>query len=417
MSRRTDRPSPRQASESGLGVESFRLAPVWIGKISPWWVAGVAVSMLTLAAVLTSFTRDIAVTDFQWDRRLVQTILVIPFQLVGAFIVSRLPRNWYGWVWLVLGMAASTLQLGLAYVIFGQANPTSPWVAAAAVATGPAWVVQFWMVSFVLLLFPTGHLPSRRWRAVAAVIGLAGLIATVAGSFVPGPMGTAPIENPWGVGGAAGAALEGVSSVATLMMLAGVVPAAVSLIVRFQSARGVERQQLKWLAAASTVVVAMLALDWFWDATGVVEALKEGIPLALLPVAIGIAILRYRLYDIDRIISRTVSYGVLTAALVGFFLGSVFVLGSVLPFEGEFATAVSTLLVAGLFNPLRLRVQEAVDRRFNRSRYDAVRIVESFSDQLRSEAELVELGDRLQAVATQTMQPQTVSLWLQEENA
>ncbi|MEX1271505.1 MAG: hypothetical protein WEB55_03540, partial [Acidimicrobiia bacterium] len=173
-------------------------------------------------------------------------------------------------------------------------------------------------------------------------------------------------------------------------------------------------QQIKWFALAAALFVLMFISDFFWEFEGVVEAFKEAIPIALLPVAIGVAILRHRLYDIDRIISRTVSYALLTALLAGVFVASVFLLRAVLPWEGELPVAISTLGVAGLFNPLRSRLQGVVDRRFNRSRYDAVATIESFSRTIRTEADLPDVSTLLLAVTARTMQPRHQGLWLKD---
>ena len=387
--------------------------PQWL-RPWPWRVAGVAVALLVGAAVLAVLSRDLPVVEGEgtWEGRLVYPLLLIPSPVVGALIASRRPASWYGWVWLFLGLGGALLEFSSGYVansVAGSALPAAPYVG---LLSGLGWGGLFLTIPFVLLLFPTGHLPSKRWRHVARLTAGCGVLGVGLGSFVPGDMGTAAIETPLGVGGEAGAFIEGAVTVATLVVLAMMVPAAVSLVLRYRSAVGVERRQIKWFALAAALFVLMFASDFFWEFEGVVEALKEAIPIALLPIAIGVAILRHRLYDIDRIISRTVSYALLSASLVGVFVVSVVFLRAVFPWEGELPVAISTLGVAALFNPLRSLLQSAVDRRFNRSRYDAVATIEGFSRTVREKADLPDVGGLLVDVAARTMEPEHVGLWL-----
>ncbi|MEX1272139.1 MAG: hypothetical protein WEB55_06790 [Acidimicrobiia bacterium] len=387
--------------------------PQWL-RPWPWRVAAVAVALLIGAAVLAVLSRDLPVVESEgtWETRLVYPLLLMPTPVVGALIASRRPASWYGWVWLVLGLGGSLLEFSSGYVanhVAGASLPAAPYIA---LLSGLGWSGLFLTIPFVLLLFPTGHLPSPRWRHVARLTAACGVIGAVLGSFVPGEMGTAAIVSPLGVEGEAGALIEGAVVVATLVVLVMLVPAAVSLILRYRSAVGVERQQIKWFALAAALFVLMFMSDFVWEFEGAIEALKEAIPLALLPIAIGVAILRHRLYDIDRIISRTVSYAVLTALLVGVFVASVFLLRAVFPWEGDLPVAVSTLGVAALSNPLRVALQGAVDRRFNRSRFDAVATIEWFSRTVRTESDLPDVRELLLSVTARTMQPQHQGLWL-----
>lgn len=379
-------------------------------------MAGAAVAFLAGAAVLAVLSRDLPVVEGEgtWEGRLAYPLLLMPSPVVGALIASRRPSSWYGWVWLFLGLCGGLLEFSSGYVanaVAGSALPAAPYVGLLSVL---GWGGLFLTIPFVLLLFPTGHLPSGRWRHVARLTAVCGIIGVSLGSFVPGELGTAAIDTPLGVGGDAGALIEGAVSVATMVVLVMTVPAAVSLVLRYRSAVGVERRQIKWFAVAAALFVLMIGSDFFWEFDGVLEAFKEAIPIALLPIAIGVAILRHRLYDIDRIISRTVSYALLTALLVGVFLASVFLLRALFPWEGELPVAISTLGVAALFNPLRSGLQSAVDRRFNRSRYDAVATIESFSRTVRSEADLPDVSDLLLLVTARTMQPEHLGLWLRD---
>lgn len=392
-----------------------RSVPQWL-RPWPWRVAGAAVALLAGAAVLAVLSRDLPVVDGEgtWEGRLVYPLLLMPSPVVGALVASRRPASWYGWVWLLFGLGGGLLEFSSGYVansVAGSALPAAPYVGLLSVL---GWGGLFLTIPFLLLLFPTGHLPSKQWRHVARLTAACGVIGVALGAFMPGDMGTAAIDNPLGVGGDAGVLIEGAVMVATMVVLIMIVPAAVSLVLRYRSAVGVERQQIKWFALAAALFVLMFVSDFLWEFEGVVEAFKEAIPIALLPIAIGVAILRHRLYDIDRIISRTVSYALLTALLVGMFVTSVFFLRTVFPWEGELPVAISTLGVAALFNPLRSGLQSTVDRRFNRSRYDAVATIESFSRTVRSEADLPDVSELLLSVTARTMQPEHLGLWLCE---
>jgi signal transduction histidine kinase len=197
-------------------------------------------------------------------------------------------------------------------------------------------------------------------------------------------------------------------------MMVAILASVASLIIRYRRAVGEEKQQLKWVALGVIVLAIGFAATVAWPGTSDdTENFVVALALTAVPISIGIAILRYRLYDIDRIISRTVSYGIVTALLAGAFVGLVVVLGGVLPTRGSsLAVAGSTLAVAALFNPLRYRVQGVVDRKFNRSQYDLERTIEAFSQRLRTEADLDRIGRDLQDVAAESMHPKSISLWL-----
>ena len=403
----------RVQSDRSSDQSQARGAPRWL-RSWPWPVAGLAILLLVGAAVLAVVSRDLPVVEGEdsWEGRLVYPLLLIPAPVVGALIAARRPASWYGWVWLMVGLGGGLLEFASGYVANAVAGSALPAASYVGLASGVGWGLLFLTIPFVLLLFPTGHLPSRRWRHLARLTAACGIIGVGLGSFVPGEMGTAAIDSPLGVGGSAGAIIGGAVMAATLVVLVMTVPAAVSLVLRYRAALGVERQQIKWFALAAILFVLMLVSDFFWEFEGVVEVVKEATPFALLPIAIGVAILRHRLYDIDRIISRTVSYALLSASLGALFVVSVFVLRNVVPLEGQLPVAVSTLAVAALFNPLRSRLQRAVDHRFNRSRYDAVATIEGFSRTVRSETGLPDVGHLLVSVASRTVEPRFVQLWL-----
>jgi hypothetical protein len=268
----------------------------------------------------------------------------------------------------------------------------------------------------VMLLFPTGQLPSRPWRPVVWATVAATAVVVVAMALTPGPVEYFPdLQNPLGLAGA-GPALDLVVKAGFLVMVVGVFAAAGSLIARWRRTQGVERQQLKWLAyAAAMLMVTQIGASLLPRPLFLLVSYTSAL---LFPVAVGIAVVRYRLYDIDGLINRTLVYGLLTAALAGLYAIVVLVLGQVFGgIRGEprsWVVACATLAVAALFQPARRRIQQVVDRRFNRRKYNTAQTIEAFSLRLRDEVDLDALSAELLAVADQTMQPTTASLWLRQ---
>jgi peptidoglycan/LPS O-acetylase OafA/YrhL len=281
----------------------------------------------------------------------------------------------------------------------------------------PATVVMaIACLGFVLLLTPTGALPSPRWRWWARITAATPVALLLVATLAPRPAGqlAEAVDNPLDLHGLHGVPLAATQAAFAITNIAFVVAAA-SLVVRFRRARGAERQQLRWVALAtvvlallSVVVLAALALDAF-----ALAALAGSLCVAILPAAIGAAILRYRLYDLDRIISRTLAYGLLTLLLGGGYAGVVLGLGQLLGRGSSLVVAAATLAVAAAFQPARRRIQQLVDRRFDRRRYDAARTIAAFSARLRQQVDLDTLTAELLGVVDQTMQPRRVSLWLQ----
>jgi hypothetical protein len=270
--------------------------------------------------------------------------------------------------------------------------------------------------TFTLLLFPTSRPLSPRWRPIAWLTAIELTVASVLAALQPNlTVGKERvIANPIGIRGLPHPEHGVVGAVLTGLFVVVSVAACASLVLRFRRARGEERQQLKWFAYAATLmVISSIVGGTLYPAGGDVGA---AITIALLPVAAGIAILRYRLYDIDRLISRTLVYGLLTAILGLTYVGGVLVLGQVFGGVGgdppSWAVAGATLAVAALFQPARRRIQAVVDRRFNRRKYDAARTVEAFSLRLRDQVDLDALSTELLAVVDQTIQPTRASLWL-----
>jgi hypothetical protein len=346
------------------------------------------------------------------------------FPVVGALIASRRPDNPIGWLLLALGIVFGAGLFADSYVETG----------ATALAGVMGWygsvALLIWLplgVVFLPLLFPDGRLLSPRWRwavrlTVAAVV--LGLLAT---GLKPGPLDTnqkPDIVNPFGVPALKGL-LEVVNVVGEVLLIAAIAAAVSSVVVRFRRSHGEARLQLKWFAwVGSVMIVAFLV-------AAVTAALGDDSPVAFLgnigwpvgllclivgiPVATGIAVLRYRLYEIDVVINRTLVYGLLTATLAAAYLGSVLLLQLAvdpLTSNSSLAVAVSTLAVAALFRPARRRIQGVVDRRFYRRKYDAARTLEGFSSRLREQVDLEALGSELRNVVHETMQPAHVSLWI-----
>ena len=327
---------------------------------------------------------------------------------VGAVLAGRRPRHPVGWLLLALGLWFVYAYAGWVVLAWRGA----PAAIGTAVLDANVVVIPA-CIGFILLLTPTGKLPSRRWRwwargAVAtAVVGLASLAA--------GPFKQAgqPVANPLAVDALSGPLLV-VRGVAFTVAGLGILVGVWSLVVRFRRAHGVERQQLRWLAVAAVPVAVAVAALATQALTGAEVDLGwlAGICMAVLPLAIGAAILRYRLYDLDRIISRTLAYGLLTVLLGGGYAGAVLGLGQLLGQDSSLVVAGATLAIAALFQPARRRIQQWVDRRFDRRRYDAAKTIEAFSTRLRQQVDLDGLTAELLAVVDQTMQPTQASLWL-----
>jgi hypothetical protein len=345
--------------------------------------------------------------------------------VVGAVIVSRRPGNRIGWLLSAAGLlillGSCALQYALAALLGdGPSLPggkVAAWLAPWTTVLGLS--LWFWLI----LLFPDGHLPSRRWRALAWCCGLLavpgiGSLALLPGARPGGFSELGPIPNPLGWE-AATDVLRPVNATAQVLatLLLGV--AAVSMVLRLRRASGVQRQQLKWLAYAAVVLAGYFVLVYLYTQGTVrsvpplLDTIVSGLSLVVVPAAIGLAVLRYRLYDIDRLINRTLVYGLLTVLLGLGYAASVLVV-SVLAGrdQSSLAVAAGTLTVAALFQPARRRTQQVVDRRFNRRRYDAAKTIEAFSARLRDEVDLDTLTGELLAVADQTVAPTRASLWL-----
>ena len=379
---------------------------------------------LAILAVLT-FATGVGLSIDAGRLRTVTTgftaAIVIGSAVVGGLIASRHPRNAIGWLFCGIAVAGSLMilsrQIAEAW-LDGRGVPT-PLGETAAWYGDVSWIPAILpAATFLVLLFPDGRLPSRRWRAVAWCAGLGIAVLFAADSLSPGPLDDySQLANPYGVESPVRDAAMGIS---WLLLVAAMLGSPLSLILRFRRSGIEQRQQIKWLAlagaaATATFGVAIVGYD-LWSGTVANGAIM--LSIALLPVAAGVAVLRYRLYDIDVVINRTLVYGALTAILGAAYLGTVLLLQlalSPVTENSDLAIAGSTLAVAALFGPARSRVQTLVDRRFYRRTYDAQRTLETFAVRLRDEVALDALSVELRAVVVDTMQPAHVSLWLRRE--
>jgi hypothetical protein len=356
--------------------------------------------------------------------------LVLAFSSVGALIVARRPGNGVGWILCAGGLTIGATTLASGYAVFSLTGPSglpaTEWAAWFAYwiwvpGVGPA-------MTFGLLMFPDGRLPSRRWRVVGWLSVVALVTLACGSAFTPGPLSDYPeINNPVGLAPLEGSVLED-GGFGWGLLSASVVLSAVSIAVRYRGATGEERQQIKWLAFAGVLIAVGWSASWVaQDATfasggllGVVSLLLGVTSLLGIPVAVGIAILRHRLYDIDLVINRTLVYGSLTVLLALMYFGIVTATQAIFQSltgqeQPQLAIVASTLVIAALFNPLRRQIQAYIDRRFYRRKYDARKTLEAFSSTLRDETDLEALSDELVGVVRETMQPAHASLWLRPD--
>jgi hypothetical protein len=394
------------------------------------WTAGLAwalwlASLLCLAAVpwLDQLLRQAGRTDLvQFDPDVAIPVLaLVSSATVGAVVAARRPTHPVGWLLLGIALSLTATAATAQYFVYGLlVRPGALPAARYAVLYQPATVVTaLTLIGFVLLLTPTGALPSPRWRRPARVMAVTPAALVLVVTLAGGPVDPRyqALGGPFDLRGLDGVLLAA-NRTALAVTVVGLVAAAASLVGRFGHARGVERLQLRWLALAA-VLVGLGAVGLLFSlavgGTAAETLFDVAVGCCLLvvpPVATGAAILRYRLYDLDRIFSRTLAYGLLTLVLGGGYALVVLGLGQLLGRDSPLVVAGATLAVAALFQPARRRVQDLVDRRFNRRRHDAARIIEGFGARLHQQVDLDTLTVELLAVVDQTMQPTQVSLWL-----
>ena len=388
----------------------------------PWLVLGVSVALAAASVALgISGGADLFIAFSI-------AALGVVFAGTGALVASRAPGNWIGWIFCAMGLLFEFGILGEVYVAYGSLAdgflPGRAWVGWISQWSNNAFAPTMIILSF--LLFPTGRLPSARWRPVALIATGVAVVHAASAALTPGPLQDYGIQNPAGI--EAATALRMIAEVSVLILvLPLMLLSVVSLFARLRRSSGIERQQLKWFAYAAallaTDLLASNALAVLLGGTG--NEVAEFIPfltfvitLSGIPMAMGVAILKHRLYDIDIIINRTLVYGALTLSLLLVYVGCVVSLQYVLrAFTGgnsQLVIVASTLAIAALFNPLRRRIQSFIDRRFYRRKYDAVKTLEEFGAKLRDETDLESLNAEMLSVVRETMRPEHASLWLRE---
>jgi hypothetical protein len=358
----------------------------------------------------------------------------LAFPLVGALIASRRPHNPIGWICLAVGLFWMLNIMSGGYGIYGLlASPGSvPFPAAIGSQgewMGPATVGL--LGTYLILLFPDGRLPSARWRPLAWLSGTVLVLVSIANALAPGPLpDLGGVRNPFGLEGYPW--MSGARDALNLLLSVCMLASVSSLVIRYRRSGGEVRQQIKWIAFAASVVAlgvsGAVVLGTFTAGTAggtnplLIGLLEDAITLSFagVPIAVGFAVLKYRLYNIDVIINRTLVYGSLTATLVALYFGGIVVLQRFFVLltgkQSTLAVVASTLLIAALFTPLRRRIQSYIDRRFYRRKYDARKTLEAFSAKLRDETDLEALSDDLVAIVRETMQPAHVSLWLRRSS-
>jgi hypothetical protein len=410
-----------------------------VDSLLAWSLCGLSVAMFVASVPLFVLARSAHVPS-SWDADLttgglLASGLFLVFPLVGALIASRRPENPIGWLCLADGFLWMTTNMLDYYSVYGMAKPGSlPFPLGAAAINNWLWVPSVGLLAtYVFLLFPNGRLTSRRWRPLAWLSGVVIVSVSIGVMLSPGSLDTPrSIRNPFGL-----EAAPWMTTVAYLilpLLPLCMLASALSLVLRYRRSKGDERQQIKWIAFAAASLVALVYLiamvasfvhpSEAWTTVGSVWWLNLLTIAALLsfvtiPIAVGFAVLKYRLYDIDLIINRTLVYGPLTVLLAATYFGGVvglqYVLRALPGQESTLAVVASTLAIAALFNPLRRRIQDLVDRRFYRSKYDARRTLEAFSARLREETDLDSLNAELIMVVRKTIQPERVSLRLRPD--
>jgi hypothetical protein len=394
----------RGAREQGRGVggASQRL-PTWLA----WALCTLTLMLTALNFLLIALNVSSNVPAYVFWPEL--TSIAVGYSVIGAIIASRLPNHPIGWICCAIGLIAAVDHFGGEYSLYALLALPHPLPGGEAMLwlQGWFWMLFIGLIVFLLLLFPTGRLPSSRWRTFAWVSGAVIAAGVIWSSAISPDVGFNVPPSPVQL---------------SVLLLGGV--AAASVVVGRRGARRVERQQIKWLLYVGPIFFVASGLHigfyYFWLAEGSLGLWASYLLVIVgglsVPTAIGVAILRYRLYEIDLIVNRTLVYGSLSAMLVALYFGGIVVLQRVFVAltgqQSTLAVVVSTLAIAALFNPLRRRVQGFVDRRFYRRKYDARKTLEVFSAQLRDETDLNALSEDLVGVVRETMQPAHVSLWL-----
>jgi hypothetical protein len=412
-----------------------------------WSLAGLSVVVFVPLVVMYVLARS-AQSPGNWVTvgtvsDMVSFLPFLAFPLVGALVASRRPRNPIGWICLADGLLWILLSMTDSYSIYGVAKPGSvPFpVAIGTLGNQWLWVPTVGLLGiYLLLLFPDGRLPSRRWRPLAWLSGAVLVLESLTEGLAPGPLeNQGGVPNPFGLEGLPW--LADAALVLLPLLPLCILASAVSLVLRYRRSGGEQREQIKWIAFAASVAGLLYLIAIVSPFIFAPEIVSGGgslpppplwvellfsvavLGFAGVPVAIGFAVLRYRLYDIDVVINRTLVYGSLTAMLTLIYFGGVATMQAIFRAitdqeeQPQLAIVVSTLVIALLFTPLRRRIQSFIDRRFYRRKYDAVKTLAAFSAKLRDETDLDALSDDLVGVVMETMQPSHISLWLRPDSS
>ena len=388
------------------------------GAIGAWLVT-LVIACAATALVVLGRSSELRTT---WGFAGFGVLMAITFGTVGLLISVRVPGNRIGWLFAAIGLGSALQELIAAYVLYGGlvAPGTLPWVAEIAWFEAWDWVpVAGIATTFLLLLFPDGRPPSPSWRPVAWLAAGAILVASIFLSIQPGPIDSAEfLNNPLGVNiGELAGPLGGVGFGALVL---AVILSATSMVVRFRRSRLIEREQLKWFASAAVVAGLVFAGLGAIDSANKAFQILTIVALLGLPISAGIAILRYRLYDIDRIISRTIGWAVVTGVLGAIFAGTIVGLQTILADVTQAQTlsvAASTLVAFVLFQPLRRRVQSVVDHRFNRARYDAERTAAAFAERRRDQVDIAGLRVDLTGTIDSALHPRALGIWIRRSGS
>lgn len=386
-------------------------------------VAGVGLFMLLLSMLFAVLRRPAGDLPGQpsWYSDVLFAVAISVSLFVGGYVAYKLPCNIYGWLLMAFGLGIGSIQnlaqnFGLySYFVAPQPSPPAP---LSFIFTGIGLSLTLTVAPLLFLLFPSGRLPSRWWWLLVGPVLLS--FAALVGFIWRAPSAVVlPLPSPFVATGPQAATADAVTSTAVIVLIFAIFISAVSVLVRGLRAKGAERQQFKWLgyAALSLVLVILFNSELVPLLPGFLDSLAEAIAFAALPLAIGISVMRYRLWDIDVIIRKTVQYTIVSAVLVALYVALIVGLQYLFSdVTGQTSTAIvvlSTLTIAALFNPLRRRVQNSVDRRFYRQKYDAEKVLAEFAITLRDETDLDRLTAELLNVIQETMQPEFVSIWLQ----
>jgi len=403
-----------------------------------WSLSALSVAMFLAIVALYVLIRSASQVPSSISGRFTPTDLLmgvpfLAFPIMGALIASRRPHNPIGWICLAVGSLFLLLGVSEYYSVYGVAQPGS-----VPFPIGVAWLGNWlWMpavglfATYLFLLFPDGRLPSRRWRYLAWLSGAVIVVLSLGFGLAPGPVASLPrkIRNPFGLEGLPW--LSDAANVGFPLLALCILASVVSLVLRYRRSRGEEREQIKWIAFAASVIGLLfligLVISLIYGSTPPSWTRLLDTMTALsytgVPIAVGFAVLKYRLYDIEVIINRTLVYGSLTLLLALVYFGGVTVTQAIFRTlsgqeqQPQLAIVVSTLVIAALFDPLRRRIQAFIDRRFYREKYDAAKTLEAFTARLRDETDLQALNGELTRIVRETMQPSHVSLWLRRDTA